>query len=119
MGSSVRIWLALWLTIALPLGSRAVEVRSSCHMACARGDKACHSCCGDKPKCHLTSSTAFPITPGTAGLPNPQTNLLLLVLPSAVQPLVTLSASAPIFEQVRDLGPPPRDLLAQDCILLL
>ncbi len=119
IGSSVRIWLALCLTIALPLGSRAVEIRSTCHMACAKGAKACHSCCTDKPSCQLTSSTALPVTAGVSSLLDAQANLSLLASPAAVQPLVTLPDSLPAFERNRDLGPPPRDLLAHDCVLLL
>jgi hypothetical protein len=117
--SSVRIWLVLLLTIALPLGSRAVEVRSSCHMACATKAKACHACCGDKASCHLTSSKALPIAPSTSSVPNSQTDLLLLALPLAVPSLSTLSDSKFGAELIHELGPPPRDLLAHDCILLL
>jgi hypothetical protein len=118
-GSSVRICLALWLTIALPLGSRAFEIRSSCHLTCAKEAKACHSCCGDKPNCHLTSSQALPIGPSTSGVPNSQTDLLFLALPVAVPSLATLSDSKSGTELVHKLGAPPRDLLAQDGILLL
>jgi hypothetical protein len=119
LGSSVRIWLVLLLTIALPLGSRAIEVRSSCHLACAKEAKACHSCCGDKPSCHLTSAKALPIAPSPSSTSNLQTELLLLALPLAVPSLTTLSDSKSGAELIHGLGAPPRDLLAQDCILLL
>jgi hypothetical protein len=118
-GSSMRIWLVLLLTVALPLGSRAVTVRSSCHMACARDAKACHSCCADKPSCHLTTSKALPIAPSTSSVPNSQTDLLLLALPLAVPSLTTLSDAKVGAELIHELGAPPRDRLAQDCILLL
>jgi hypothetical protein len=117
--SSVRIWLVLLLTVALPLGSRAIEVRSSCHLACAKETKACHSCCGDKPSCHLSPSQALPIAPGTSSLPSSQTDSMLLALPLAVPSLTTLPDSKSGAELIHGLGAPPRDLLAQDCILLL
>jgi hypothetical protein len=118
-GSSARIWLVLWLTLALPFGSRAAEIRSACHMACAKAAKACHSCCGDKPGCHLISSTALPFAPGTANLRNSQSDLVVSALPAAVQPIATLPHFAALFDCYRDPGPPPRDLLAHDCVLLL
>jgi len=118
-GSSMRIWLVLLLTVALPLGSRAFEMRSSCYMACAKDAKACHSCCEDKPSCHLTSARALPIAPSTSSAPNSQTDLLLLALPIAVPSLTTLSDSTSGAGFIHELGPPPRDRLAQDCILLL
>ena len=117
--SSVRVWLALLLTIALPLGSRAVEIRSTCHMACARGQKSCHSCCGEKPGCHLVSSVALPVAPGDLGQTSQQQDLLLLASPVWLPPLATLSNRSPAFELVREFGPPPKNVLANDCILLL
>jgi len=119
LGSSVRIWLVLLLTVALPLGSRAFEIRSSCYMTCAKAAKACHSCCGDKPSCHLNSSQALPIAPGTSSPPSSQTDSMLLALPLAVPSLTTLPDSKSGAELIHGLGAPPRDLLAQDCILLL
>ncbi len=119
LGSSVRIWLVLLLTVALPLDSRAVEVRSSCHMACAKTAKACHSCCENKPSCHLTSARTLPIARSTSSAPNSQADLLLLALPIAVPSLATLSDSTSGAEFIHERGSPPRDQLAQDCILLL
>src|SRR5258708_12307216 len=91
LGSNARVWLVLLLTVALPLGSRALEIRSSCHMACAKEAKACHSCCGDTPSCHLTSASALPIAPSTSSAPNSQTDLLLFALPIPFPSLPTLS----------------------------
>jgi hypothetical protein len=88
-------------------------------MACAKEAKTCHSCCGEEPSCHLISSQALPIAPGTLSVPNSQTDLLLLVLPFAVPTLTTLSDSQSGAELIYELKPPPRDRLAQDCILLL
>ena len=119
LGSSARIWLVLLLTVALPLGSRALEIRSSCHMSCAKEAKACDSCCGDKPSCHLTSARALPIAPSTSSTPNSQTDLLLLALPIAIPSLTTLADSTSRAEFIHQLGPPPRDRLGQDRILLL
>ena len=119
LGSNARIWLVSLLTVALPLGSRALEIRSSCHMACAKEAKACHSCCGDTPSCHLTSARALPIAPSTSSAPNSQSDLLLLALPIAVPSLTTLSDLTSGAEFIHELWPPPRDRLAQDCILLL
>jgi hypothetical protein len=118
-GSRVRFWLALWLTIALPLGSRAIEVRSSCHMACSKEAQACRSCCEDKSSCRLTSAKALPITPGTSSVPNSQTDLQLLASPTTVLLLTTLSDLKSGSALIRQLGAPPRDLVVQDCILLL
>jgi hypothetical protein len=117
--SRVRIWLVLLLTVALPLGSRAIEVRSACYLNCAKEAKACHSCCGDSSSCYLTSAKALPIAPSTSSIANLQTEVLLLALPLAVPSLTTLSDSKSGNEFVHELAPPPRDRLAQDCILLL
>jgi hypothetical protein len=117
--SSVRIWLVLLLTIALPLGSRAIEVRSSCHLACAKEARACHSCCGERSSCYLASAKALPMAPSTSSMSNLQTDVLLLALPLAVASLATLSDSKSGTEFIHELVPPPRDRLAQDCILLL
>jgi hypothetical protein len=117
--SSVRIWLVLLLTIALPLGSRAIEVRSSCHLACAKEAKTCHSCCGNRSGCYLASAKALPIAPSTSTISNLQSDALLLALPRAVPSLTTLSDSKSGTDFIHGLGAPPRDLLAQDCILLL
>jgi hypothetical protein len=117
--SSVRIWLVLLLTISLPLGSRAIEVRSSCHLACAEEAKACHSCCGERSSCYLASAKALPIAPSTSSISNLQTDMLQLSLPRAVPSLTTLSDSKSGTEFNYELVPPPRDRLARDCILLL
>jgi hypothetical protein len=117
--SSARIWLVLLLTIALPLGSQAIEVRSSCHLACAKEAKPCHSCCGDRSGCFLASAKALPIAPSTSTISNLRSDVLLLALPRAVPSLITLSDSKSGTEFNYELFPLPRDRLAQDCILLL
>jgi hypothetical protein len=117
--SSVRIWLVLLLTIALPLGSQAIEVHSSCHLACAKEAKTCHSCCGDRSGCFSASAKALPITPSTSTISNLQSDVLLLALPRAVPSLTTLSDSKSGIEFNYELVPPPRDWLSHDCILLL
>jgi hypothetical protein len=119
IGSNVRIWLALWLAIALPLGGRAFEMRSTCHMACAKGTKTCHSCCGDKAGCHLATGTALPVSDSTLKLVRQHDSFLLHALPATMSPLTILPDQAPVIKLVRDLGPPPRDLLAKDCVLLI
>jgi hypothetical protein len=43
----------------------------------------------------------------------------MTVLPLAVPSLTTLSDSKFGVELIDNLGAPPRDLLAQDCVLLL
>lgn len=114
--SSVRMWLAVWLAIAMPLGIRAAEVSSSCHMARAQGAKACNFRCLDKPICRLSSSTALP--PATASGPNQHTPPPPPARPIWVSPLI-LPDQLSVCALIPDLESPPRDLLADDCILLL
>jgi hypothetical protein len=116
--SNVRIWQALILIAALCLGSRAVEVRSTCQMACAHGSQTCHSCCGDSPSCHLSVSQVLPISSGTASACT-QPALLAPTATFSIAFLSVISNSGPASELTSDLWPPPRALLARDCILLL
>ena len=116
--SNVRIWLALILIAALCLGSRAVEMRSTCQMACARESQTCRSCCSDAPSCHLSVSPVLPISSGTASACT-QPALLPPTATFSIAVLTVIPDSGPASELTSDLWPPPRDLLARDCILLL
>jgi hypothetical protein len=88
-------------------------------MDCAKGVKTCDSCCGDKSGCHLTTATALPVSSSTFKLAPQHETLLLYALPVTMPPLTILPNQVPGVQLVRDQGPPPRDLLANDCVLLI
>jgi hypothetical protein len=116
--SKLRIWLVLLLATALTLGSRATEMRTTCQKSCESASKICHSCCGDVPACHLAVAKVLPIS-STTSTPFSQPALLLPAVVFAIPVVSADPQPAPTSQLVRDLWPPPRDLLTRECILLL
>ena len=117
---SLRLWLAAWLALALPLAGYAHPRGVSCRMACARAVKGCHACCGQKPSCGLTAAKALPVAPAkavSASAPAPDTPLpaaSAVLLPPGPPLLPTASG------QPHDLGPPRViDVQAAHCARLL
>jgi hypothetical protein len=119
-GPGLRLWLAAWLALALPLAGYAHPTGVSCRMACARGMKACHACCDQKPACGLTDAKAIPAAPAKAVSASAAAPATPLPAASAVlpQPLLLLLPLA--LGQARDLGPPRViDVQAAHCARLL
>ncbi|MBV9875510.1 MAG: hypothetical protein JO025_12330 [Verrucomicrobia bacterium] len=116
--TNLRVWLALLLVTALTLSSRAIEMRSSRQKACEHASKVCHSCCGDTPACHLAAAKLLPMS-STTSSPFSQPALLLPAVIFSIPVVSSNPEPAPAFQLVRDLWPPPREVLTRECILLL
>jgi len=120
-GPVLRLWLVVWLALALPLAGYAHPAGVSCGMACAQGVKGCHACCGQTPGCGQMAAKAIPAAPAKAvpaSAPLPAAPVPVgLSVPLQPLPLLLPPASG----QARDHGPPRViiDVQAAHCARLL
>jgi hypothetical protein len=115
-----RFWLMACLVIALPIAGHAGTLAVSCRMACAAGEKACHSCCGDhKASCGMTVTKAVTASPVKAVSASRSASDIMpgapINVPRILVPLVSAESG-----RVHDLRPPPGiDFQAAHCARLL
>jgi hypothetical protein len=67
----------------------------------------------------LATAIALPVSFSTFRLAPQHETLLLYALSVTMPPLTILPNQVPGVKSVRDEGPPPRDLLTNDCVLLI
>jgi hypothetical protein len=119
-GQRFRFWLMACLVIALPFAGHARTLAVSCRMACAAGEKACHSCCGDhKASCGITVTKAVTASPvkavSASGSASDITPGAAINVPRIFVPLGSAESG-----RVHDLRPPPSiDFQAAHCARLL